>query len=232
MAASASPAVAPDMVAAAAAAAAAAGGSDERAAGGGAWSVAKEGGEEANLVVQRMLSQRLLGQDFNASDILQLYTAYRRSGATVGIDSDNSRDALFRAAIHTAFSAAAGNPLPALPPAGIPLFLACLAAAIRLPSPRALTMVLAALAARTRSSFLQAWALVKQNRHSEAEEELQRLASIATTLPPPPNSAEMEMVAAGLAQRISHGEREELLWVYCRAGRKETRDAMARALGL
>ncbi|CAI7814725.1 unnamed protein product, partial [Closterium sp. NIES-53] len=135
-----------------------------------------------------MLSQRLLGQDFNASDILQLYTAYRRSGATVGIDSDNSRDALFRAAIHTAFSAAAGNPLPALPPAGIPLFLACLAAAIRLPSPRALTMVLAALAARTRSSFLQAWALVKQNRHSEAEEELQRLASIATTLPPPPNS--------------------------------------------
>ncbi|CAI5959979.1 unnamed protein product [Closterium sp. NIES-65] len=241
----------------------------------------------------------------------QLYTAYRRSGATVGIDSDNSRDALFRAAINTAFSAAAGwvhsSLIPSLPPPGhcmppsppsphpfasfashghqsplldadppltplpmlllgmisfspprmkdatppllhllahaplmlpthaphscsplmlpthashscspacgiatlprpfflpfphcsdIPLFLACLAAAVRLPSPRALTMVLAALAARTRSSFLQAWALVKQNRRSEAEEELQRLASIATTLPPPPNSAEMETVVA------------------------------------
>ncbi|CAI5496113.1 unnamed protein product [Closterium sp. Naga37s-1] len=310
MAASASPAVAPDI----AAVLASGGAAEGRAAGGGAWSVAREGSEEANLVVQReckgrgmapcllpafslpasctlpatptpdapfsrpcscplismfvsvtfhyalpnlvafltsshsssppchcnnhttpsgMLSQRLLGQDFNASDILQLYTAYRRSGATVSIDSDNSRDALFRAAINTAFSAAAGGhptlprlpasshpsalsppccfshhlntvtfslcsilcssppcstPIPLLPPADIPLFLACLAAAIRLPSPRALTMVLAALAARTRSSFLQAWALVKQNRRSEAEEELQRLASIATTLPPPPNS--------------------------------------------
>ncbi|CAI5965581.1 unnamed protein product [Closterium sp. NIES-64] len=315
----ASPAVAPDMVAAAASAGGA--GREGSAAAGGAWSVAREGSEEAHLVVQRegysppawslpavfstcyphpcdsrscccispspspqRLSlptihipvfstapsqspittrhvesaavgsrfQRLRHSPDSGHGRLQLYTwslptripyppfplppqlytAYRRSGATVGIDSDNSRDALFRAAINTAFSAAAGwvhsslipslpppghcmspsppsphpfasfashghhAPLPALPPADIPLFLACLAAAVRLPSPRALTMVLAALAARTRSSFLQAWALVKQNRRSEAEEELQRLASIATTLPPPPNSAEMETVVA------------------------------------
>ncbi|GJP52133.1 hypothetical protein CLOM_g11229 [Closterium sp. NIES-68] len=162
----------------------------------------------------------------------ELYTVYRRTGATVAIESDNSRDALFRAAINTAFNAAAGTSTAFLSPTDIPLFLASLAAAIRIPSPRALTMVLAALAARTRSSFLQAWALVKQNRRSEAEEELQGLGSIAATVPPPANSAEMEMVAAGLSQRISHGEREELLWVYCRAGGKETRDVMARALGL
>ncbi|CAI5965391.1 unnamed protein product [Closterium sp. NIES-64] len=223
-----------------------------------------------------MLSQRLLGQDFNASDILQvrtwhacmwharvactcgihvacmwhardicvlLYSTIMLSpsalhlvspnsyslpppspsllsctrrivavGATVGIDSDNSRDALFRAAINTAFSAAAGwctplssllyrhqvtacllrllhlTPSPPSPPMAttdIPLFLACLAAAVRLPSPRALTMVLAALAARTRSSFLQAWVRCSLGIGAvEAEEELQRLASIATTLPP------------------------------------------------
>ena len=40
------------------------------------------------------------------------------------------------------------------------------------------------------------------------------------------------MVSAGLSQRISRPERNELLWMFSRAGGAGTKDVMALALGL
>eukprot|EP00850_Spirogloea_muscicola_P011136 SM000068S20568 [mRNA] locus=s68:195539:199046:+ [translate_table: standard] len=125
-----------------------------------------------------------------------------------------------------------GSLLAGLDRAGCPAFLASLSKGISIEAHKAATMVNAAVAARTRSSLMQAWALFKQNRLEEAVDELQVLAFIHKTFPLDTRSAEIEMVARGLESRVTAAERRELLWMYANAGGQATKELAASALGV
>lgn len=111
-------------------------------------------------------------------------------------------------------------------------FLAGLADNIGLEAERAATMVNAAIAARTRSTFLQAWALYVRGKLSEAEEEIARISRIHAVLPSDKNSPEMEMVAQGLGRHLSLDERKHLLQMYLKVGSSGTQRIASEALGI
>lgn len=110
-------------------------------------------------------------------------------------------------------------------------FIAGLANNIGLSAEKAATMVIAAMAARTRAGFLQAWALHMQGKPREADEELQKLVRMHATFSSNPNSAEMELVARGLSY-LGAEERRELLIRYTAVGGSQTESIAREALGL
>eukprot|EP00850_Spirogloea_muscicola_P013880 SM000096S24909 [mRNA] locus=s96:442108:445775:- [translate_table: standard] len=197
--------------------------------------------------------RRVAGQDFHDEDIVKLQELCRDSRVQVTFEAENAKEALFRAATQVAFKSATtvaiptkvavnsaatgmcghrGALLAGLDRAECPAFLASLSKGISIEAHKAATMVNAAVAARTRSSLMQAWALFKQNRLEEAVDELQVLASIHKLFPLDTRSAEIEMVARGLESRVTAAERRELLWMYANAGVQATKELAASALGV
>ncbi|KAJ6991348.1 hypothetical protein NC653_019519 [Populus alba x Populus x berolinensis] len=77
-------------------------------------------------------------------------------------------------------------------------FIAGLAENIGLESIRAARMISAAVAARTRSCFLQAWALEVQGKHSEAVYELSKICLVLQTFPPEESSVSSFVCFLGL----------------------------------
>eukprot|EP00850_Spirogloea_muscicola_P004681 SM000020S06031 [mRNA] locus=s20:525669:529108:- [translate_table: standard] len=224
-------------------------------------SVSEDRRRSAQTLLQTMLDRRVAGQDFEDEDIVKLQELCRDSRVQVTFEAENAKEALFRAATQVAFkhslegapsqsttvathtkaavdSAATGmcghrgSLLAGLDKADCPAFLASLSKGISIEAHKAATMVNAAVAARTRSSLMQAWALFKQNRLEEAVDELQVLASIHKTFPLDTRSAEIEMVARGLESRVTAAERRELLWMYANAGGQATKELAASALGV
>lgn len=190
--------------------------------------------EKASLLLKMIIAKRSAGQDFEADDMLQLYHMWKYSGSNVAFESTYVRDSFYRAAVSMALSSCgrSGNLGMDLGGEKAAEFLVGLAGSINLDAERAAIMVNAAIAARTRSTFLQAWALYVQGKVVEAEEELARLSYILAALPPGADSPEMEMVAQGLGKHLSVDERSRLLQVYVKAGGSSTERAAAEALGL
>ncbi|KAI5071580.1 hypothetical protein GOP47_0013831 [Adiantum capillus-veneris] len=190
--------------------------------------------EKASSLLKMIIEKRTTGKDFEADDILQLYRMCKYSGSSGSFDSAYVRDSFYRAAVNMALSSCgrSGNLGMDLGGEKAPDFLAGLASSIHLDAERAAIMVNAAIAARTRSTFLQAWALCVQGKVVEAEEELVRLSCILNALPPGANSPEMEMVAQGLGKHLSFDERSRLLEVYVKGGGSSTERVAAEALGL
>ncbi|MCO5606651.1 hypothetical protein L7F22_060839 [Adiantum nelumboides] len=89
-----------------------------------------------------------------------------------------------------------------------------------------------AAAGQELATWLGNTALYVQGKGLEAEEELGRLSSILTALPPEANSPEMEMVAQGLGKHLSYDERCRLLEVYVKGGGSSTEMVASDALGL
>lgn len=111
-------------------------------------------------------------------------------------------------------------------------FLAGLANNIGLEKSRAATLVCASVAVRTRTCFLQCWALEIQGKRPEAVDELVKICRIHYIFPPEDNSAEMEMVAAGLKKNLQVDERVRLLSLYRRVCTSGNFKTAAEALGL
>ncbi|GMN63517.1 hypothetical protein TIFTF001_032582 [Ficus carica] len=111
-------------------------------------------------------------------------------------------------------------------------FIAGLAENIMLENTRAARIVTAAVAARTRSLFLQAWALEMQGKHAEAMLELSKICLILRIFPPEESSPEMEMVARGLAKNLKLEQREFLMDKLVGFCDEQSRKIAAEALGL
>ncbi|TVU49558.1 hypothetical protein EJB05_00871, partial [Eragrostis curvula] len=190
----------------------------------------------ANRLVRAIIDNRITGRDYRYDDALQLRQLCKISGVKVSFDTENARDSFYRATANFVLddcSRAAQDIGAARINGENPRdFLAGLAYNIGLDKFRAATLVCASVAARTRTCFLQCWALEIQGKRPEALDELVKICRIHYMFPPEDNSAEMEMVAAGLKKNLQVAERVHLLSLYrsvCTAGYFKT---AAEALGL
>ncbi|XP_062179711.1 uncharacterized protein LOC133884350 isoform X2 [Phragmites australis] len=190
----------------------------------------------ANRLVRAIIDNRITGRDYRYDDAIQLRQLCKVSGVKVSFDTENARDSFYRAAVNFVLDdcSRAGQDIGAAQINGENPrdFLAGLASNIGLDKFRAATLVCASVAARTRTCFLQCWALEIQGKRPEALDELVKICRIHYIFPPEDNSAEMEMVAAGLEKNLQVAERVHLLSLYrsvCTASNFKT---AAEALGL
>lgn len=205
----------------------------------GSTSSTYHGGDEAaqakaSFLLKVIMEKRLSGRDFEEDDILQLRRICKYSRARVAFDTVNVRDSFYRAAVDMVLSSCgrSGDSAVDIGVEKAADFLAGLADNISLEAERAATMVSAAVAARTRSTFLQAWALHVQGKSLEAEGDVARLSRIHAALPPDNDSPEMEMVAQGLGRHLSLDERKHLLQMYVKVSGSATERVASEALGL
>ncbi|KAL6624761.1 hypothetical protein ACP70R_032082 [Stipagrostis hirtigluma subsp. patula] len=190
----------------------------------------------ANRLVRAIIDNRVTGRDYRYDDAIQLRQLCKISGVKVSFDTENARDSFYRAAINFVLDdcGRAAQDIGAAQINGESprFFLAGLASNIGLDKFRASTLVCASVAARTRTCFLQCWALEIQGKRTEALDELLKICRMHYIFPPEDNSAEMEMVAAGLKRNLQVAERVHLLSLYrsvCTGGNFRT---AAEALGL
>ncbi|KMZ70157.1 hypothetical protein ZOSMA_1G01300 [Zostera marina] len=159
----------------------------------------------------------MAGKDFNEYDIIQLRRICRGSDIRVKFDTENTRDSFFRATVDFILNVCirAGRTITAdhthIDGEEVRHFLAGLSYNIKLQNYRAAILINAAVAVKTRSCFLQAWALEVQGKYLEALEELSKISSILHTFPPDDGSPEMEMVASGLRKNLKIEQRKHLL---------------------
>ncbi|KAF3673509.1 putative CMP-sialic acid transporter 2-like [Capsicum annuum] len=190
----------------------------------------------ANRLIRAILDNRMTGRDILADDIIQLRRIGRISNVKVSFDTENARDTLYRVAVDFVLnyceSTASQSAFVLIDGEEAQKFVAGLADNVGLESTRAARMVSAAVAARTRSRFLQAWALEIQGKHSEAVVELFKVCVIHQIFPPEEFSPEMEMVARGLEKHLKLDQREFLMNTLLRVCGDETRRSVAEALGL
>ncbi|KAJ6366473.1 hypothetical protein OIU77_002958 [Salix suchowensis] len=191
---------------------------------------------EANRLIRAITDYRTRGKDVKEHDIIQLRRICRTSGVKASFNTTNTRDAFYRASIDIVLNVCSSAPsystsleIDGEDPRH---FIAGLAGNIGLESIRAARMVSAAVASRTRSCFLQAWALEVQGKHSEAVYELSKICLVLQTFPPEESSPEMEMVARGLARNLKVEQRELLMNMFMGVCSEESQRSAADALGL
>ncbi|KAK9138900.1 hypothetical protein Sjap_009494 [Stephania japonica] len=191
---------------------------------------------EAQRVIRAIMDNRMSGKDFTEDDIIQVRRVCRKSGARVYIETANARDSLYRASVEFVLNTCCSSQIYSmelqLDGEDPRQFVAGLADSIGLESTVASRIVSAAVAARTRSYFLQAWALEMQGKHNEAEMELSKICSIHKTFPPEESSPEMEMVARGLERHLKMEQREQLLNLLVGICDANSSKSAAEALGL
>ncbi|GLT89343.1 hypothetical protein SLE2022_073280 [Rubroshorea leprosula] len=191
---------------------------------------------EANRLTRAITDNRTSGKDISEEDIIQLRQICRTSGVRTSFDTTNTRDSFYRASIELVLNVCSWAPSHStsveVDGEDAQEFIAGLAENVGLEEIRAARMVCAAVAARTRLRFLQAWALKMQGKHSEAVSELSKICVIHRIFPPEESSPEMEMVARGLEKVLKVEQRELLMGMLVGACGEENRKSAAEALGL
>ncbi|GFP80709.1 hypothetical protein PHJA_000214200 [Phtheirospermum japonicum] len=141
-----------------------------------------------------MLNKTLLTITFELRNLCKTY------GVRTFIDPENARDSLYRASVNLVldYCESISNDTTSIEINGenVREFIAGIADNIGLESPHAARMVTAAVAARTRSRILQAWALEVQNKHAEALVELFNVCLIHRIFPPEENSVCLRLLFA------------------------------------
>ncbi|KAG6730822.1 hypothetical protein I3842_01G098800 [Carya illinoinensis] len=191
---------------------------------------------EADRLVRVIMDNRMGGKDIMEDDIVQLRQICRTSGVRVSFDTTNTRDSFYRASVDFVLNSCSRVPSHStsvqIYDEDAPQFVAGLAENIGLESIRAARIVSAAVAARTRSRFLQAWAWQIQGKHAEEKLELSKICLILRIFPPEEYSPEMEMVARGLEKHLKVEQREYLLNMLITVCGEESRRSATEALGL
>ncbi|XP_030527874.1 uncharacterized protein LOC115739106 [Rhodamnia argentea] len=191
---------------------------------------------EANRLVREIVDNRLRGKDIMVADIVQLRRICRTSGIRVSFGTENTRDSFYRVSVDFVLNMcnhSSGRSISLEIDGEDPRqFLAGLAGNIGLETIRAARIVSAAVAARTRSGFLQAWALEMQGEHSEALAHLSNICVLHQIFPPRDFSPEMEMVALGLERQLKPEQREYLLNMLVGVCGEERPKSLGEALGL
>jgi hypothetical protein len=182
------------------------------------------------------MDNRVNGRDIMEDDIIQLRRICRTSGVRVSIDTTNTRDSFYRASVDFVLNVCSRAPSHStsvqIDGEDAQQFVAGLAENIGLENIRAAIIVSAAVAARTRSRFLQAWALEMQGKHAEAKSELSKICPILQIFPPEESSPEMEMVARGLEKQLNLEQRLFLLNMLIGVCGEESHRTATEALGL
>ncbi|XP_059653580.1 uncharacterized protein LOC132300494 [Cornus florida] len=191
---------------------------------------------EADRLIRAIMDNRMSGQDILEDDIIQLRQICRTSGVRVFIDTINVRNSIYRASVDFVLNncsrVANYSTFAQIYGEDARQFIAGLADNIRLESMRAARIVSAAVAARTRSSFLQAWAFEMQGKNYEAVMELSKICLFHRIFPPEECSPEMEMVARGLEKHLKVEQREILMKMLVGVCGEESHRSVAEALGL
>ncbi|ESW14627.1 hypothetical protein PHAVU_007G004000 [Phaseolus vulgaris] len=191
---------------------------------------------EAYRVVRAITNSRLGGNDINENDIIQLRQLCRTSGVQVSIEPTNIRDTLYRASVNFVLNVCSRAPTYSssidINGEDASRFLAGFAENIGLQNVRAATIVSAAIAARTRSCLLQAWALEMQGKQVEAMVELSKICLLLRIFPPEESSPEMEMVSRGLEKHLKLEQREHLMFLFGKVCGEHGHRIAREALGL
>ncbi|XP_028759794.1 uncharacterized protein LOC114718598 isoform X2 [Neltuma alba] len=191
---------------------------------------------DAYRVVRAIKDSRMGGKDIKEDEILQLRQICRTSGVQVSVDPPNLRDSLYRASVEFVLNICGRAPRYST---SIEIngedsreFLAGFAENIGLENIRAATIVSAAVAARTRSCLLQAWALEMQGKHEETKLELSKICRLLRIFPPEDSSPEMEMVARGLEKHLKLEQRKHLMDIFAGVCGEASHQIAREALGL
>ncbi|KAL0322733.1 UNVERIFIED_CONTAM: hypothetical protein Sangu_1892600 [Sesamum angustifolium] len=126
------------------------------------------------------MDRKMSGEDISTNDIVQLRHICKTYGVRTFITTANARDSLYRVQLTLFWTTVRGT----INGEDVREFISGLADNIGLESANAARMISAAVAARTRSRILQAWALEVQNKHSEALVELFKVCVIHRIFPP------------------------------------------------
>ncbi|XP_068661364.1 uncharacterized protein [Aristolochia californica] len=188
---------------------------------------------EANRLIRVIMDNRMSGKDFTEDDIVQLRHICKTSGANVSFDTTNARGSFYRASVEFILNCCCKSQHNTMQVdgEGPREFLAGLAENIGLENTRAAIIVSAAVAASTRSAFLQAWAFEIQGKRPEALNLLSKICYIHQMFPPEENSPEMEMVAYGLAKHLKVEQKEHLFKLLGEVCDKPIPRSMEEALG-
>ncbi|XXG89228.1 hypothetical protein AAC387_Pa12g1282 [Persea americana] len=191
---------------------------------------------EAKRLVRAIMDNKMSGKDHTEDDIIQVRRICKTSGAKISFDTANACYSFYRASVdfvlHACSDVTCQPTLVQIDGEEVRQFIAGLADDIGLDKARAAKIVCAAVAARTRSRFLQAWALEIQGKRSEALNELLKICRIHQIFPLGEYSPEMEMVAQGLGNHLKLEQREHLFKLLEQVSSAESRRIAAKALGL
>ncbi|KAM1050041.1 hypothetical protein ACFX13_032568 [Malus domestica] len=191
---------------------------------------------EADRLVRVITDNRMSGKDIGEDDIIHLRQICRTSGVRVSFDTTNTRDSFYRVSVEYVLNVCSRAPSHStylqIDGEDVCQFIAGLAGNIGLDNIRAARIMCAAVAARTRSRFLQAWALVMQSKHAEALVELSKICLLLRIFPPEESSPEMEMVARGLEKHLKLDQREFLMSMLTGVCSEKSQRRAAEALGL
>ncbi|KAK7270049.1 hypothetical protein RIF29_22926 [Crotalaria pallida] len=191
---------------------------------------------EAYRVVRAIVDSRMAGKDIMENDIIKLRQLCRTSGVQVSIDPTNVRDSLYRASVNFVLDVCSRAPTYSTSidfnGEDAQKFLAGFAENIGLENIRAATIVSAAVAARTRSCLLQAWALEMQGKHVDAMVELSKICLLLQIFPPEESSPEMEMVGRGLEKHLKLEQRQHLMSLLGKVCDEDRQTIAREALGL
>ncbi|KEH44545.1 hypothetical protein MTR_1g116540 [Medicago truncatula] len=199
---------------------------------------------DAYRLVRSIIDSRMAAKDISKHDIIQLRQLCRNSGVQVSVEPTNIRESLYRASVNFVLDACSRCDLRS--PASVSLslllvhingedsqqFLAGFAENIGLENVRAATIVSAAVAARTRSCLLQAWALEMQGKHVDALGELSKICLLLRIFPPEESSPEMEMVSRGLEKHLKLEQRKHLMFLFGKVCSEDSHGIAREALGL
>ncbi|KAL4596894.1 hypothetical protein ACB092_12G196400 [Castanea dentata] len=139
-----------------------------------------------------MTDNRINGRDIMEDDIIQLWQICRTFGVWVSFDTTNTRDSFYCASVDFVLNVCSRAPSHCtsvqIDGEDARKIVAGLAENIGLENICAAIIVSAAVAARTRSRFLQAWALEIQGKHAEAKFELSKICLMLQIFPPEESS--------------------------------------------
>ena len=176
-------------------------------------------------------SKRVSGIGYTAADLADLRDACASANASVAefVKPSSAATGIFKAAVEFALDACAQR--SAAGTVGEPrTFLSGLSDDVGVKPGKAGRLVAAAVAARLRSDLLQAAAQKRQGEEGQAMFTLDGAIGVLSTFPPAENSAELEMVAAGLKPRLNEGERTWLSETFRNIGGGNVANAVDEAL--
>lgn len=191
---------------------------------------------DAYRLVRSIIDSRMAAKDISEHDIIQLRQLCRNSGVQVSVEPTNIRESLYRASVNFVLDACSSAPTYStsvhINGEDSQQFLAGFAENIGLENVRAATIVSAAVAARTRSCLLQAWALEMQGKHVDALGELSKICLLLRIFPPEESSPEMEMVSRGLEKHLKLEQRKHLMFLFGKVCSEDSHGIAREALGL
>ncbi|CAM8972462.1 unnamed protein product [Rhodiola kirilowii] len=208
----------------------------------------EEGQRMANGLVRAIMDAKINGRDVSEDDMIESFLFFLHVGdkqlrricrtyrTKAHFDTANARDSFYRRSIDLVLNVCSrirNHPSSVRIDGEDPRwFIAGLGDNLGIENTQAARMVTAAIAARTRSCLLQAWALELQQKHTEALAELTKICMLHQMFPPEESSPEIEMVARGLKKQLKLEHRQFLLNMLVEICGNETCTSMAEALGL